>query len=108
MATSSLMRLTAMSAAMNSAGRSGLIMRWARVRDEIASRRCTEKPRRLAVSWRPLDIFRAAASNGEEHFLQIGPAEALDQLARRVVGDDAALLQHDHSIGKALHLRHVV
>jgi hypothetical protein len=38
------MRLTAISAAMNSAGRSGLIMRWPRLRDQISSRNATENP----------------------------------------------------------------
>jgi hypothetical protein len=50
----------------------------------------------------------AAPGDGEEHLLQIAAAEAGDQRLRRLVGDDAAFLQHDHALGHPLDLRHVV
>jgi hypothetical protein len=44
-------------------------------------------------SWRLLRVFTvldATAGDGEKYFLEIGAAEALDELGRRLVGDNAA------------------
>ena len=183
-ATSSLMRLTIISAATNSAGRRGLIIRWPRLRDHISSRNATENPSwprtRMSHSstapmnspaaWRrsrhsarvalqkaphqhlhqrPVDQLGRARPGRADHVpvAQHHRAEAArrrsrsagalghgraprraspapramarntsSRLARpkrlisggRLVGDDAAFLQHDHPVGEPLHLRHVV
>ena len=195
MATVSLMRLTIISAATSSAGRSGLIMRWPRLRDQISSRKATEKPswlrtrmshsstradeqaRRLArqssssardrSAGSPTSASAPAASRSAPRCAattsgsrtssaapcprcaraeaampsaRAGDAPAMplswplppaivrsprramarntsSRLARpkramsspgRLVGDDAALLQHDDAVGQALDLGHVV
>ena len=63
---------------------------------------------RLRAHCAASERFAAPARDVEEHLLEIGAAIARDEIGRRVVVNDLALLQHDDALAQPLDLAHVV